>query len=461
MASQSRPGIVLVMLLLNAFSTPLMLSSTNVALPGIAEGLSLSALTLSWVPMAFLMASAMFVLVFGKLSDGLGRKRVFLTGVVCVIASSLFAAFAVTGEMLLVARFLQGTSGAMINATQIAIISSVVSPKERGKYIGMITAAVYVGLSAGPLLGGIVIDQIGWRAAFVMHVPLAVVVLLIGLFAVKDEWRNDNPTRFDRLGALLWTSSIAIFCIGVSLLPSATALSLVAVSWVILYLFLQHARRSEQPLWDVKLFFQNRVFTLSATASLLMYAATYANVVLLSLYLQSIKALTASQAGMIMMVQPAMMAIFSPIMGKLSDRIEPRMLASTGMAITATGLFILARLHTDSAITQVIIALLLTGGGFSLFSSPNINAIMGSVTPTYYGSASGAVATTRIIGQLSSMVLVTLSISLVMGDVAVSPETRGLLANAIDLSFTIAGCLCLLGILFSVSRGRLHTTSEQ
>ena len=177
----------------------------------------------------------------------------------------------VSGEMLLVARFLQGTSGAMINATQIAIISSVVSPKERGKYIGMITAAVYVGLSAGPLLGGIVIDQVGWRAAFVMHVPLAFVVLLIGLFAVKEEWRNENPTRFDRVGALLWTSSIAIFCVGVSLLPSLIALVLIATSWTILYLFLRHARKSEYPLWDVKLFFQNRVFTLSATASLLMY----------------------------------------------------------------------------------------------------------------------------------------------------------------------------------------------
>lgn len=457
MASQSRPGIVLAMLLLNAFATPLMLSSTNVALPGIASGLSLNALTVSWVPMAFLMASAMFVLVFGKLSDSLGRKRVFLTGVTCVIASSLFAASAVSGEMLLIARFLQGTSGAMINATQIAIITSVVSPKERGKYIGMITAAVYVGLSAGPFLGGLVIDQVGWRAAFIMHLPLAVVVLLIGLFGVKDEWQVENPTRFDRLGALLWTSSIAIFCVGVSLLPSLTAFALIALSWGLLYLFLRHARQSEQPLWDVKLFFQNRVFTLSATASLLMYAATYANVVLLSLYLQSIKALTASQAGLIMMVQPAMMAIFSPIMGRLSDRVEPRMLASAGMVITATGLFILARLHTESGIAQVVIALLLTGGGFSLFSSPNINAIMGSVTPKHYGSASGAVATTRIMGQLSSMVLVTLSISLVMGDVAVSAETRDLLANAIDLSFTIAGCLCLLGILFSVFRGRIHT----
>jgi MFS family permease len=359
--------------------------------------------------------------------------------------------------MLLIARFLQGTSGAMINATQIAIITSVVSPRERGKYIGMITAAVYVGLSAGPFLGGLVIDQVGWRAAFVMHLPLAVVVLLIGLFGVKDEWQVENPTRFDRLGALLWTSSIAIFCVGVSLLPSLIAFALIVLSWGLLYLFLRHARQSEQPLWDVKLFFQNRVFTLSATASLLMYAATYANVVLLSLYLQSIKALTASQAGLIMMVQPAMMAIFSPIMGRLSDRVEPRMLASAGMVITATGLFILAQLHTDSGIAQVVIALLLTGGGFSLFSSPNINAIMGSVTPKHYGSASGAVATTRIMGQLSSMVLVTLSISLVMGDVAVSAETRDLLANAIDLSFTIAGCLCLLGILFSVFRGRIHT----
>lgn len=450
---------VLLMVLLNAFTTPLMLSATNVALPAIADDLQLDAVTLSWIPMAYLMASAMFVLIFGRIADSAGRKKVFLWGTGAVIISSVLAALSLNGGMLLGARFLQGISAAMLYATQMAIVTSVFPTAQRGRMIGLVVSCVYIGLATGPLLGGLVIDTLGWRYSFLLQVPLALVVLFTGLLRVKGEWRAARHSPFDVRGALLYSTTILLLCLGVSQLPAWQGGALLLASAALLSGFLHHARRAAHPIWDVRLFFSNRTFTFSCGASLIMYSATYANVVLMSLYLQYLRDLSAFQAGMLIMVQPISMAILSPQMGRWSDHIEPRRLASAGMAVTAAGLVALAMLGPDSHLGMIIAALLLTGAGFSLFSSPNVNAIMGSVGRDHAGSASAAVATTRLLGQLNSMVLVALMLTLIMGATEVGPNTLPLLDQAITWSFLLAAGLCLPGIILSLARGTLHTPS--
>ncbi|MDP1929947.1 MAG: MFS transporter [Gammaproteobacteria bacterium] len=450
---------VLLMVLLNAFTTPLTLSAANVALPTIADDLVMSAVALGWVPMAYLMASAMFVLPFGGLADRIGRKRVFLLGTAAVIASSVMAALAMNAPMLLTARFLQGVSAAMLYATQLAIVSSVFPAQRRGQIVGLVVSSIYVGLATGPLLGGLMIDLFGWRSAFLLQVPLAIVVLLIGVFKVNGEWSADRKTPFDSVGAMTYSGSILLLCLAVSRLPAVDGLLLLAGGTISMLLFVRHALRIPFPIWDIRLFFTNRVFTLSCAASLIMYSATYANVVLISLFLQYLKGMSASQAGMIMMLQPLCMAVLSPLTGRLSDRIEPRVLASVGMAVTALGLLMLARLDSGSSVTVIVLALLMTGAGFALFSSPNVNAIMGSVLPQQLGSASGAVATTRLLGQLTSMVLVSLMLTMAMGDTAIDPASYPLLEQTIRNSFGLAAALCIPGILLSMVRGRIHTST--
>src|SRR5690554_3586075 len=231
---------VLLMITLNSFATPIMLSSTNVALPSIARDLQMDALMLSWVPMAFLMASAMFVLIFGKVADTVGRKKIFLIGTAAVIVTSSIAAMSINGPMLLGARYLQGISSAMLAATQVAIISSVFPAHERGRYLDMTVAAVYVGLTAGPLLGGLIIDTLGWRATFFMQVPLAVVVMAIGVLKVKTEWHGAIRQPFDVLGAFFWGLSIALFCLGVTRLPAWDSGVMLVSAVVVLMLFLRH-----------------------------------------------------------------------------------------------------------------------------------------------------------------------------------------------------------------------------
>jgi EmrB/QacA subfamily drug resistance transporter len=448
--------LTLTMVLLNAFTTPLMLSGVNVALPSIASDLSMNAVMLSWIPMAYLMASAMFVLIFGRLADMLGRKRIFLMGTSCVIITSLIAASATNSTMLISARFLQGMSAAMLYATQVAIISSVFPPAKRGRAIGLTVSTIYFGLTIGPMLGGYVIDTFGWRASFVMHIPLAILVFIIGSVFVKGDWSSDERGSFDLFGALIYIVSILFACISVSYLPSLISLILLALSLFGFAFFFLFERVHKHPILNVSLFFTNRIFTFSCLASLIIYTATFANVVQVSLYLQYLKGLSATSAGLIMMCQPLTMAIFSPLAGRMSDKIEPRYLATIGMAISCGGLLLLSNLQIESSTNYLIGALVTTGFGFSLFSSPNVNAIMGAVEKRSLGSANGVVATMRIFGQMTSMILVTLVFALILGTAEIQASNYDALDKAIRLIFTIAACLCLPGLYFSMARGKLR-----
>ena len=448
---------VLVMVLLNALSVPIMLSSVNVALPHIAADLELSALSVSWIPTAFLMASAMFILVFGRLADMFGRKKIFLIGAVSVVFASILASLATGAVSLIGARFLQGVGAAMLYATQMAIVSSVFPLATRGRVIGLVISFIYIGLASGPLFGGIIVDQLGWRINFLLQIPLAILVFCIGFYKVEGDWAADERGVFDFTGALIYCSAIFIICTGASFLPSSIGYVLMVAGLIGVGIFFRQARSSNHPLLDVKLFFTNRTFTFSALASLIMYSATFMNVVLLSLYLQYLKGLSPSAAGLIMMIQPLTMAVFSPLMGKLSDSIEPRILSSAGMFVTAMGLVLLGMLNSNSQTSNIAIALVVTGLGFSLFSSPNVNAIMSSVSRKHLGAAAAAVSTTRILGQLFSMVLITLIMALTFGATQIEPANYFELEKTIRFSFYLAAGLCVPGLFLSAVRGTIHS----
>ena len=451
----SMQRITLIMILLNAFTTPLMLSAVNVAIPSIADALSLNAVLLCWIPMAFLTASAMFVLIFGRIADMIGRKKIFLIGTSSVIVTSIIASFVDNGIALITARFFQGVSAAMLYATQVAIISSVFPPEKRGYAIGLTVSAIYFGLTAGPLIGGYVVDLYGWRASFLVHLPLAFSALIIGVLYVKDEWLSEERGSFDIFGAILYMISIFIICLGVSFLPSSLSFILILFALSGLTFFFFFENKHKHPIFDTSLFFTNRVFTFSCLASVIIYTATFANVVQVNLFLQYLKGLSATTAGLIMMCQPMTMAIFSPIAGRLSDKFEPRYLSTVGMAITCFGLVMLSNLRIGSELNYLILSLVITGLGFSLFSPPNVNAIMGSVEKKSYGSATGAMATMRIIGQMSSMILVTLIFALIIGSVEINQDNYLNLEEAIHTTFTIAAILCIPGLYFSMARGKV------
>ncbi|MCX5817793.1 MAG: MFS transporter [Proteobacteria bacterium] len=447
---------VLIATTLSSFLTPLALSTVNVALPSIGREFSINALTLSWIATAYILSAAIFLLPFGKLADMYGRKKIFIYGTCIFTLSSLLMGVSKTPEILIGCRVLQGIGGAMIFGTGIAILTSVFPAGERGKVLGINVAAVYLGLSFGPFLGGILTQHLGWRSIFFLNVPFGVIIMVFSIWKVKGEWAEARGETFDAVGSLIY--SIMLLCImyGFSRLPGRSGFTLICAGIVGIGIFVYWELRAKNPILNISLLRTNRAFTLSNMAALIHYGATFAVGFLLSFYLQHIKGLSPQGAGVILVSQPIVQALISPIAGRISDSIEPRIVASLGMGITATGLFLLVFLKTDTAISFIVSSLCILGFGFALFSSPNTNAIMSSVESRLYGVASSMLATMRLLGQMFSMGIAMLIFATYLGRVEIAPAFYPHLLKSIQVAFIIFGFLCIVGIFASLTRGNVR-----
>ena len=374
----------------------------------------------SWVATSFLLTAAMFLLPFGRLADIYGRKLLFFLGIVTYTLSSFASAISPSGFILILSRGLQGMGGAMIFSTGIAILSSVFPSNERGKALGMTAAAVYLGLSFGPPLGGLLTHYLGWRFVFLIHVPLGLIIIILILSKLKGEWADAKGESFDLLGSLTYCISLTALVYGLSLLPDNIGITIALIGLIGLFGFIVWEYNSPSPLLDVRIFQTSTVFAFSNLSTLIHYSATFAVGFLISLYLQYIKLYTPQIAGMILMVQPVVMALFSPSAGRLSDRIEPRIVASIGMVMTVIGLFVFSFISKDMTLSLIILNLTILGLGFALFSSPNTNAVMSSVDKKYFGVASATLGTMRLTGQMLSMGITTLIFSVKIGKVQIT-----------------------------------------
>jgi MFS family permease len=344
----------------------------------------------------------------------------------------------------------------MIFATAVAILTSIFPPQERGKVLGFNVAAVYTGLSLGPVLGGLLTAHFTWRSIFLLNVPLGLVVVLLLHYRLKAEWAEAKGERFDFTGALVYVVAITGIIYGMSLLPSLRSLWLLFMGSLALAFFVRWELKVGEPVLDLYLFATNRVFAFSNIAALVHYSGTFALTFLLSLYLQHIKGLSPQAAGLILISQPVIMALFSPVAGRLSDRVEPRIVASAGMALSTIGLFLFAFLRPDTGTGFIVGTLSLLGFGFALFSSPNTNAIMGSVEKRVYGIASGSLATMRVLGMITSIAIATLAFSIFLGRVQIAPEHHDAFMKALRSAFLVFSTLCFGGVFASLVRGKVR-----
>lgn len=440
-----------------SFLTPFMGSSINIALPAIQNQFGLNAVLLSWVPTSFLLAAAAAMVPFGRLADIHGRKKALFWGMIIFALSSLACALSFSAFMLIAARIFQGVGSALIFAAGLAIITAAFPPGERGRAIGIAVAAVYVGLSMGPVLGGFLTEALGWRSIFYTTAPLGVLTAALIQWKIKAEWAEAAGERFDLLGSVIYGLSLVSLMTGMTGLPDPFRIALVAAGLAGLGLFVWWELKTESPVFQMRLFRESRVFAFSNLAALLHYSATFGVVFLMSLYLQYIKNLTPQQAGLVLFVQPVVMALFSPPAGRLSDKFEPVWVASSGMALTAVGLFLLSFLGNETSTVYILVSLFILGLGFAFFSSPNTNAIMSSAPKRFLGIAAGAVSTMRLLGQMASMGIAALIFTLVIGRVKITPEAYPEFLWCVKTAFTIFGILCLLGIASSMVRGRLRS----
>ena len=447
---------VLVVATLTAFTMPFMMSALNLALPTIQREFSIDAVLLNWIVSAYILAAAVSLVPSGKLADIYGRKRVFVLGVLVFSISALSLVFAQAVWWLIFWRIIQGLGGGMVMSTGMAMITSAFPLSERGKAIGLNVAAVYTGLSVGPIAGGFLTETFGWRSIFLLTVPLGMLVFILSIKLIQVDWAEAEGDQFDFLGSVLLGSAFICFMYGLSLMPTWSGATIVILGLLLILFFVRHELRTPFPVFEVRLFRRNRVFAFSGLAALINYGATSAVSFLLSLYLQYIMGIGPQNAGLILLWQPVVMALLSPLAGRVSDRVEPRIIASLGMSLTALGLFQLVFLEQGTSKGYVVIALICLGLGFALFSSPNMNAIMSSVEKRYYGVASGAVGTMRLIGNMLSMAVALMVFALVLGSKGVSPEHYPELLNALKVCFGIFAGLCTVGIFFSLTRGNLR-----
>jgi EmrB/QacA subfamily drug resistance transporter len=446
---------------LTAFMSPFMFSAVNVALPTLQKELSLDAVQMSWIATTYLVSMAISLVPSGKIGDIYGRKLVFVLGMMIFTLASTLAAVSTSFIWFIALRAIQGIGVAMFSTTAMAIITAVFPLQRRGQALGIYVAAVYIGLSAGPFLGGLLVQHLGWRSIFLAMLPLGLISVILTLRFLKEEWAEARGERLDLAGSALYAAAIFAIVFGVTRLPTIQAYALVVGGAAVMAAFVIRQQRIDYPVFDISLFRTNHVFAFSSLAALINYAATSATAFLISLFLQYIKALDAQSAGVVLVSQPIVQAVLSPLAGRLSDRVQPRLIASAGMAVTVIGLAIFARLDATTPLWLIVCNLMVMGVGFSLFSSPNMSAIMGAVEKKSYGIASGALATMRLLGQMMSMAIATVVLSLFMGREAIRPAIYPQFLHSVSVLFTFFAILCLVGVYFSMFRGKLRVNAPK
>lgn len=460
MAQATDKRLILLITCMAVFITPFLGSSVNIALVSVGkEFIGTDEILLSWVVLGYLLSAAIFIVPFGRIADVFGRRMIFIAGLSIIVVSSFLCSISNSVLMLIASRAIEGLGSAMIFGTAIAILTSAYPAKERGKVLGINVAITYIGLSLGPFLGGLITQYAGWRSIYAGIMVYSLLVALLTLWKVKDEWRCAETEKFDMAGIALYASALFLLAYGLSLIPDLTGASLVILSLLVLVVFLWWELRNRNPILKVSVFRNNTVFMFSNMAALINYSATFAVGFLLSFYLQYIKGFDYQTAGLILIAQPIMQAVFSPLTGRLSDRIEPRIVASAGMSLCVVGLALFALMTPDTPLIYIIAGLMFIGLGFALFSSPNTNAIMSSVERCDYGVASGMVSTMRLIGQMMSLGIAMLTFSVIMGRVEIKPGDQAfnsVLMPGIKTAFVIFAVLCVIGLFASLARGNLR-----
>jgi EmrB/QacA subfamily drug resistance transporter len=435
------------------FVVSVTMSAVNVAVPMMAKDLSANAILVSWVPTAFLLANAIFLLPAGRMADIHGRKKIFLTGMTLFSVSCVLANLAPNIELLLATRVFQGIGGALAFATGLAILMSIFSSSNRGMALGIAAATLYLGLSLGPVIGGWFTEHYGWRSVFLFPVVLGFISVTMTLLRLKGEWKNEGAQKVDWYGSLVfgvWTSALYI---GISLIPDPLAWVLIVCGLAGAVYFYYQQLASPNPLIKFKAILQNRVFSRSLMGNLCIYSSNYPFVFLFSLYLQYIQGMSPTNAGQIMVLQPLMMAIVAPISGRLSDTFEPRFIATTGCIVMACAFAILQTIGTDTSITLIAIALITLGIGFGLFTTPNNNAALSAMDKERLGIGSALLNLARVSGNMIGTATVLMLVTLFIGHVQIEPPLYPALLTLIHVALGMSCILTIWGAWFSYSRG--------
>jgi EmrB/QacA subfamily drug resistance transporter len=440
-------NIILIIATISAFILPFLLAGVNVALPTMARELNMEAVVMSWVSTSYFLTIAIIQVPFGRLSDIFGRRRLFILGLVISTAASFLGGFANSIPLLIVCRVFQGLGSGMTFNNSIAILTSVFPREERAKALGISQAGTYLGLSLGPLIGGLMTGHLGWKSIFLLSGVLGILLTILVFKGLKTEWQEAKGEKFDVTGSMTYMISIALFMYGFTSLPTTIGFILFAAGLLGMVFFVWFELRTPSPVFDLSLFQKNRVFLFSNLAALVIYISTYAITFLLSLHLQYINGMSPDNAGIVLIASSVLMTIFTLLSGYLCIKFQPRLVATAGMALDCIALIMLIFLSSTTPLWYIILALSIYGIGIGLFVSPNTNVTMGSVESKVLGVASGTLGTMRTAGMMLSMGIMMILFSIYIGNVEITPTYYPQFLTSVKVGFTIFAILGVIGVI--------------
>jgi len=452
---KSIQNATLAVTLITNFSNTFAGSAINIMVPHIGKEFSASATSLTWIVLAFLMVSALLSIPIGRIADISGRKRILKSGMLLFCVAAFLNIFSPNMTVFLLLRVLQGLGTAMIFATNSAILIDVFPAEKRGSVLGISVAAVYAGSSFGPVFGGLITHAFGWRAVFIAIFALALAAFIVALARMPKEIRVKSDEKVNFGSIFLYVFSLGLLMSGlVTLSQHLWSYIMFAAGLVLVFLFIKRETHTEMPVIEMRLFRHNRIFILSNLAALFNYAAVFAVLYLMSIYLQVARGFSADVSGLIMISQPAIQSILSPIAGRLSDKKPPALIASIGMACCAGALLMFAFVGLNTPVPYILAGMLLTGVGISLFTSPNSNMIYSSVSNRDYGVVASLLSTVRTFGQVIGMAILTIIINTVIGSVPIEKVAPGAFVLDMKISFFVFTAICIVGIFFSLRRAK-------
>jgi EmrB/QacA subfamily drug resistance transporter len=472
---QPNKWLVFGILAIGIFMATLDSSIVNISLPTIARffGVPLNG-AVEWVIIAYLVVTAAVLLTVGRLADMIGRKPIWAAGLIVFTASSAICGASVSLGMLIAARALQGLGGALIMAISPAMLTSAFPPNERGRALGMSALTVALGVSVGPTLGGIITENFSWRWIFYVNVPLGIIGIIATL-RILQESGSRGRGRFDPAGALLLAIGLASLTLGLSFgqewgWNSPLLISTLVISALGFTALIFVERRVANPI-IVGVLLRSRVF-LSANLSLILsFLALFAVSFMLPFYLEELRGYSTLQAGLLLTPLPLTIAVIAPFSGVLADRIGTRWLASIGLAIACIGLVFVSQLNAQSSTFDIVWRLVFTGAGQALFQSPNNSALMGAAPREHQGSASGYLATGRVVGQSVSVALAGAIFTSLGGATAGAllisnqfhptlsaahvSQLQQTFAGGFHTAFIVCACIAAIGVFTSLVRGKV------
>ncbi len=441
-------NIILLICTVLSFFTVFAFNGVMIVIPSIATEYGMNNIVQNWVTIIFLLIVAIISIPAGQIAGKYGLKKITIISITLFLITSIINIFAISSEMFLICRLILGITNAFINVTSMAMVVSAFKPQNRGKALGINITGVYLGLSFSPVISGILNYQFGWRSVILFAIPFLLILLILLLTKVDDEWITFKDIPLDFKGSIIYGIGMLLFIYGFTILNQTTGIILTIAGILILILFAYTELRCDYPVFDVR-FFKNREFSAANFASLSAYLATFAVVTILNYHLQYIKGYDSQVSGLILIIAPVCQVIIAPIAGRLSDRYVPQILAAIGMTLGTISLILFSFLDTGSSLTFLIISMIIYGVGFGLFSPPNTNVIMGSVPPKDTSIASASVAVMRTLGQTMSMGILTLVFAFIMGNVPIIPEYYPLLIFSSQVTCLICIVLCIASVFAS------------